>query len=445
MTAATVDVDFPRRLGQYEVIRELGRGGMARVFEAEHAQLKKRVAIKVLHSVLRGEKAAEARFVREGRAAARVRHLHVVEVFDVGVEAGVPFLVMEYLEGQTLAELLTARGSLPLSTVAEIFLPMISAVAAAHDLGLVHRDLKPQNVMLTLQGRSALHPVVLDFGISKVIDDDDVLTVSGTVLGTLHYLAPEQAHGAKFSSPQSDQYSLGVMLYECVTGQRPFSGEGQYSLMHAIVTAEPKPAEQLNPSLPAEFSALIRRAMRRSPELRYASVRELGRALLPFATPVVRARWAPELEHVEQRGIDDTAVSVEVLARPSQVGSTQLAAQPGVASSAPSRRSLLGGVVVAVAIVLLVLAWLDRRAREAPLEAVAKPPPAPATLAELPAPPRVEPAAPAAPVTVASAAPAEKPKPLLRPAARPSATLSARPGSPAARRETGTNNAPIIE
>jgi hypothetical protein len=215
--------------------------------------------------------------------------------------------------------------------------------------------------------------------------------------------------------------------------------------MHAIVTAEPQPLEQLNPSLPPEFVALVRRAMRRSPELRFASVKELGRALLPFATPVVRARWAPELEQIEQRGIDDTAVSLEVLARPSQIVSAQLA-QASSSSAAAAVRRVLGIVVVAAALVVLLLAWLDRRARQAPVEAVAKPP-APVVLSDAPSARVAAPAPVPAPIEAASAAPSAKPTPPARSRARSVAPLATRatPAAPSTRHEIGTNDAPIIE
>jgi serine/threonine protein kinase len=453
MTASLAEIDFPRQLGQYRVIRELGRGGMARVFEAEHVHLNKRVAIKVMHSLYRGEPASEARFVREGRAAARIRHLHVVEVFDVGVEAGVPYLVMEYLEGQTLAQLLQARGALPLQTVMEVFLPILSAVAAAHDHGLVHRDLKPSNVMLTLQNRGALHPVVLDFGISKLPDEDDTVTVSGTVLGTLHYLAPEQANGAKFSSAKSDQYALGVMLYECVTGERPFSGDGHYDLMHAIVTGDVRPAEELNPSLPKELAAAIRRCMRRTPDLRFGSVRELGRALLGFASPAERSRWAAEFDQPSEQAADNTAVSVEALA-PAVIPTLVSATKP-----APSSWWRPVMVALGVAAVLVLALKLAAPNRQEPVASSAAIPPA-MTIVPAPAPTRVAPAPETAKAaanataiaTAASAGPsanvvAAPPSRTARPVAAPPPVRAAskvQKPSTATSPEFGTNNAPII-
>jgi len=450
----TSEGEASRRLGQYEIIREIGRGGMAVVYEAEHVGLKKRVAIKMLHSNSSGDSHAEARFVREGRAAARVRHLHVVEVFDVGIDDGAPFLVMELLEGQTLADLIRERGALPIDSVVQIFLPVISAVAAAHDVGLVHRDLKPSNVMLTLQNKTTLHPVVVDFGISKAADDDEALTHSGTVLGTVHYLAPEQARGAKFASPLSDQYSLGVMLYECVTGQRPFAGEGQYALLHAIVTAEARPVEALNPSLPPDFAALIRRAMRRSPELRFSSLRELGQALLAFASPVERARFGAEFERtaavpeptIESETALPLAVREPVAVEGVGVSHTVSRLPPRVSA----RRNLALGLVAGAAVTALGFAW-HRQGRDA----ASSPPPArdaasvaaATSLAPVPPPvlsqtePRV--AASAAAPAMSSASPALRAPVVFAP--NRVAPPRRKATSHSAVAEKGTNDAPIVE
>jgi serine/threonine-protein kinase len=447
---------------------------MARVFEAEHVQLKKKVAIKVLHDSLRGDPTQIARFLREGRAAARVRHLHVVQVFDVGLEQGVPYLVMEFLEGETLAQLLRERGVLSLALIAEVFLPTISAVASAHDQGLVHRDLKPSNVMLTLHQRGSLHPMVVDFGISK-LDDEDDLTASGQVIGTLQYLAPEQVRAAKLASPRSDQYALGAMLYECVTGKRPFSAESQYELLHSIATGKVRSPSELNPSLPPAIVDPIRRAMRLDPELRFASVRQLGQALLPLATPAVRARWAHEFAPRDAAPSDDTAVSVSL---PSK------SVPPVTPSESKASRSTSGvglglvalGLVVAAAAGAFLMIGTGQRvaasqdARTAALDNAqvvsnAKPA-APraevAAAAAAPAPPAVTPpsapaAAPAAappttqaaaPLTPRSAPAAASTRPVAPRRAAPRAVPTTESGraTPSKQDETmGSNGAPIIE
>jgi len=257
---------------------------MARVYAATHAELGSAVALKVLDTSLAAEPRGVQRFMREARALSRLRHQHIVQVVDVGRQDGVPYLVMELLDGMSLAQFLQENGPLSGDAVAEVFLPILSAVALAHEAGVVHRDLKPSNVILARRPPRTLHPVVLDFGISKLeSDDEEALTRSESLLGTVPYMAPELTRGARFASALSDQYALGVMIYECATGKRPFSGNGHYELMHAIVTADVPPPSALRPSLSPELDALVARAMQRAPERRFPSVHALGNALLSLA------------------------------------------------------------------------------------------------------------------------------------------------------------------
>jgi serine/threonine-protein kinase len=263
---------------------------MGCVFECTHPDLARPVALKVMHDSVAASQVAVARFFKEARAAAQIRHQHVIEVFDVGTEGGVPFMVMPFLDGTDLASLLRERGPLPLAALIEIFLPILSAVTTAHAAGIVHRDLKPANVMLCRRPPNLNHPMVLDFGISKsLLEDEAGLTRSEALLGTLHYMAPELTNGARFATQASDQYALGVMLYECATGSRPFTGDGSYALMHAIMTAPVAAPSQLNAELPSAFDALVLRALQRDPQQRFSSVSELGLALLDLAD---RASWA---------------------------------------------------------------------------------------------------------------------------------------------------------
>ncbi len=283
-----------RQLGPYSIERLIGRGGMGTVYEAVHRQLGRRIALKVLHPQNADQPLAWARFVREARAAAQLRHPNVVSVFDVGHESGQAFLAMDLLEGPTLEEWLREHGPLDLSAAVDVFLPIASGVCAAHEAGIIHRDLKPGNVVLTRNRSGAWCPVVVDFGISKLLSDQDFVTRSDALLGTLPYLAPELARSASAAAPGTDQYALGVMLYECVTAQRPFSGTGPYELLHAIVTASsPRPSE-INPRLPVDLDAIVCRAMARSPDARYPSVQALAAALLSFGTRRAWFAWGAE-------------------------------------------------------------------------------------------------------------------------------------------------------
>jgi serine/threonine-protein kinase len=289
--------EIPSRFGRYAVVREVGRGGMAQVFEGRHPELGVRVALKVMTPALAAQPQAAARFLREAKAASHIRHQHVVEVFDIGIENSLPFIVMEFLEGSNLASLLVEKGPLSLSGLVDVFLPVISAVATAHAAGIIHRDLKPANLMIARRPPFDMHPMVLDFGISKITNGDDpenTFTRSESLLGTVLYMAPELTRGAKFASAASDQYAIGVMLYECATGRRPFAGEGHYELMHAIVTSPVVPPSRVRPELPPEFDAIVERAMHRDPSKRFPSVQALGSALLSLGDKTAWALWESE-------------------------------------------------------------------------------------------------------------------------------------------------------
>lgn len=283
------------RVGPYLLGREIGHGAMATVFEAEHIRLGKRVALKRMHAHLASDGQSAARFLREGRAAAQIRSPHVVQVFDVGIQDGVPYLIMERLDGVDLAQLLRQRSRLTPPEVVDLMLPLASAISAAHDAGIIHRDLKPSNLFLARRGDIHPFPVVLDFGISKFDDAQHDLTASAALLGTTHYMSPEQTRGGSKATAASDQYALGVVLFECLTGTKPFAGNTPYAVMHAIVSARVEAPSSLAPGIPEELDAIVLTAMRRDPCERFPSVRALAQALLPWATPPVRERHAAEL------------------------------------------------------------------------------------------------------------------------------------------------------
>ncbi len=410
-------------VGSYVLSRELGKGAMAIVYEARHVQLGKRVALKSMHPHLAADGKAAARFLREGKAAAQIRHPNVVDVFDVGVHDGVPFLVMELLDGADLAALLRERGKLPLRELVDVMIPVLAAVQAAHAVGVIHRDLKPSNVVLARRDDGSLSPTILDFGISKLQDDaiQGDLTASEVLLGTVHYMSPEQTRGGRNASAASDQYALGVMLYECATGVKPFGGNTPYALMHAIVSARVAAPSALDPELPAAFDDVVLRAMHREPAKRFASVRELGANLLPWASDEVKRRWASEF------GVDPSALSPP----PRRTGVRRLAL-PFVAMGL-----LLLGVIG-------VRAWGRGNTPEAPgaasvsSESPSAPPP---PSVEAPASQSAERAPVPADSTASSASPPLPPpaRPRVRPQSRPAASASAAPP------ERGTNGALIVE
>lgn len=335
---------------------------MASVFEGRHPILESRVALKLMHPALAADPRAAARFLREAKAAAQLRHQHVVEVFDMGTEASVPFIVMEYLEGSDLAQRVAELGKLPLASIASVFLPIASAIEAAHAAGIIHRDLKPANVMLAHRPPRGRQPVVLDFGISKLNEDPSDVTRSGSVVGTLPYLAPELTNGAQFASPASDQYAFSVMLYECATGRLPFEGDGPYALMHAIVNAELKPPSSLDATLPPEFDALVLRGMHRDRAQRFHSMKELGVALLSFAPRNTFQLWSDEFLRGRISDVDESVPGVDTeadLPRPAPVAN-DCAQKPAAAGKQPARRgagaaALLLGLYAAAVTVLLAL------------------------------------------------------------------------------------------
>ena len=282
-------------LGRYEIRRLLGQGGMGCVYEAQHRDLKKRVAIKTLLPSLASNADAKERFLREGEAASRIRHPHVVDVTDLGSEGSVIYLVMEYLEGEDLARLLARQGFLTPAQAADIMLPVAAAIATAHEQGVIHRDLKPENIFLSRSAYGAVHPKVLDFGISKVLGDSRARALTGTAatMGTMHYLPPEQLRAAREADARSDQYGLGTILYECVTGQRAFEEDSFYLLLKKIAEGEFARPSMKRPGLPERMEAIVLRAMSLDPLARFDSVKQLGAALLEFSSESTRFLWAP--------------------------------------------------------------------------------------------------------------------------------------------------------
>lgn len=275
-----------RRVGGYDLGRLIGRGGMASVFAAVHTEDGTSAAVKLLHPHLTGDRISVARLLREGRTLSRIAHPNIVRVLDAGDSDGVPYLVMPLVEGDDLSDHLRRHHPMPLQDIIHLMLPVIEAVAAAHEAGVIHRDLKPRNIRVERREDGALVPKVLDFGISKWTEAEATadLTTTGEALGTVSYMAPEQLRCARGAEERSDVYALGVILYECATGRRPFQGQSPYALMHEIMTTDVELPSACRRDLPAEFDEVVLRAMRREPSLRFASARELGIALSLLAS-----------------------------------------------------------------------------------------------------------------------------------------------------------------
>jgi serine/threonine-protein kinase len=281
----------PYAFGAYRIVRELGSGTMGVVFEATDERLGQRVAIKMLRHELAANPAIVAHFLREGHAAVQVRHPHVVDVHELGEMNGVPYLVMDLLEGETLADLLYRKGRLHVSEVLAILLPVLAGVSAAHVAGVLHRDLKPSNIMLASASSGALVPKVLDFGISRLsAKEEHAARRASIITATPYYMAPEQAREAIAVDERCDQYALAVIAYEAVTGVRPF----QRGTLYERMRHRPKPPSRIVPGLHDPFDHVIHRALSRDRRRRYPSVRALGAALLPFARSDTRRQWVDE-------------------------------------------------------------------------------------------------------------------------------------------------------
>jgi serine/threonine-protein kinase len=287
------------QLGRYQITRLMGRGGMGAVYEGTHRDLKKRVAIKTLHPAVAAMPGARARFLREGEAASRISHPNVVDVTDVGTENGIAYLVMEFLEGEDLSALLARAGALPFAESVDLMLPVLAAIAVAHDEGVIHRDLKPENIFLARTRHGRPEPKVLDFGISKISSSGGgntlALTGTGASMGTPYYIAPEQVRSAAGVDARSDQYALGAILYECVTGHRAHRGETIYEVIRSVGEGSFAPPRVYRPDIPPQLESAILRAMGLEPAKRFSSVRAFGRAVLPLASPAARTQWAPAL------------------------------------------------------------------------------------------------------------------------------------------------------
>ena len=277
--------------GRYRVERELGRGGMAKVFLGTDTVLGRTVAVKVLAPQFADDDGFVQRFRREAQAAASIGHPHIVSVFDTGSDDGVHYIVMEYVEGRTLAEFLAGGGRILPDRAIDIAMDVCQALEAAHAQGVIHRDIKPGNIMLNPRGEVK----VTDFGIARVTTTADTVAQTAAILGTASYLSPEQAQGQPVDA-RSDLYSLGCVVYEMVTGRPPFLGDSPVAVASKQVLEQPVPPSKLNSDVTPDLDAVILRALAKNPANRYQSAEEMRadlerakRGLPVDATPLLAA------------------------------------------------------------------------------------------------------------------------------------------------------------
>ncbi len=268
------------RLGEFEVLRELGRGGMGVVYEARETSLERTVALKVLPRYLSQDPEFVKRFEREARAVARLNHASIVTIYAVGEQSGRHFIAMEYVRGLSLAEIVRREGPLEPRHAVEIIMQAAGAIEEAHRQGIIHRDVKPENIMVDEDGRVK----VLDFGLAKALVGATKLTTDGAALGTPHYMAPEQCKGGVVDT-RTDIYALGATLFELLTGRPPFDAETPLAVLYQI-TKRPFPkASSANPDVPPELDKILAKMVAKNPKKRYASARTLIQDLHAFLAP----------------------------------------------------------------------------------------------------------------------------------------------------------------
>jgi eukaryotic-like serine/threonine-protein kinase len=317
---------------RYELGRELGAGGMARVVAAHDQLLDREVAVKLLSAT--SDPSARARFLQEARSAARLSHPDAVAVYDTGEHEGQPFIVMQLIDGETLGDLLDREGALAIEDAVAITLGVLDVLAAAHREGMIHRDIKPGNVLLPSEGGVKL----ADFGIAKAMDEATTgLTATGVVVGTASYLAPELVEGGT-ASPASDVYGVGCLLYALLAGQPPFTGDSALAVAYAQRHQPVPPIDELRPEVPADLRAVLDRALVKDPSARYRDAEEMRAALL---------------------GGDVGGAAAAPLAAAASEPTAVLASDGPVTTGGAGRRGTLGAVLGAlvVALALGALGW----------------------------------------------------------------------------------------
>lgn len=388
--------DMPKKLGRYEIVRELGKGAMGVVYEGIDPNIGRRVAIKTARrDVLEASGMAEEmmeRFLREARAAGNLNHPNIITIYDSDEEDGLAYIAMEYLDGGDLRDTLDRRTSLDVEEIAEIGAQICDALAAAHDDGVVHRDVKPANILTPSSGKL----IVADFGIARVADSN--LTQEGAMIGTPHYMSPEQFMGHKIDG-RTDLFSVAIILYELLTGEKPFGGEALSTVMHHVIKSTPAAPSELNVAVPKAMDTVVMKALAKRPAERYVDGRAMAAALREAvkATPdpvilsggdtnatVIGSAQAPSSEDaidetvsipsapatLHQRPLDSTTPS-QVLPDGSMTPETAAggasATPPVRPDDKPLKPAMVGGAVVAVLILIAgVAAMLRPSAVEAP-------------------------------------------------------------------------------
>jgi len=416
--------------GRYRIVRLLGEGGMGSVYLASHVGLGRDVAIKFLHAELVSRDEVVGRFYREAQAAAAIRHKNIIEVFDVGVSPqGEPFLVMEYLEGESLAGLLKRAGPLNLGAACAVMEPVLQALHAAHRKGIIHRDLKPDNIFLAYQQGEPPVVKIIDFGISKFAQGefDKWRTKTGSVMGTPAYMSPEQARGSAGLDHRTDIYSMGTILFEMLTGALPFAGSNFAEYLSAMLIDDPRAPQSVCAGFPAEAEPLVRKALAKNPDQRFQNAAEMLEALTALPSFDARQERLTLLAStIEIRGFaaGDLGQALSApgrLADNKPVSSRFRGAATAVLGAGPWRWVILG-VALAAGAAAAVL-WSSKSSRapapNAPITAQ------PAPIVPVAPPPASSPPSPPAALPVSPPAPPSEPAPLPRAESAPASDEAA--------------------
>lgn len=351
-------------IGKYRVERVIGQGGMGVVVQAHHVALNERVALKFLLPEYAVHPEASARFLREARAAVRIKSEHVARVSDVGtLETGSPYMVMEYLEGADVLQQLERTGPMPAPEAVDYVIQACDAIAEAHAHGIVHRDIKPANLFVTRRMDGLPLVKVLDFGISKVTDGDvnDSLTRTTATMGSALYMSPEQLQQARSVDLRTDIYALGISLFEMLTRQQPFVADSFPQLCVAIATGSPTSLRSLRPDLPEAFAQVVEKAYARDREQRYQSIADLVAALAPWAPPRSQPVVARILRAAGLGAAPASTAGYVTAPSGAQAASTDLSAvrtEPGRGQAGLKVGLLLGGVALLALLVGGVLLFL---------------------------------------------------------------------------------------